>query len=203
MPWISEAKEEYTHAAKVNDPDPKFILLAFETVMYWFAPFVESPSPNLPETELGLPEELIVFDDPEVSESKLEELLKLRYKTCPDVGAAAKAKTGVTNKTPNTAKRDNLFIFMYDYTNNTDAMERNSPIESITKLSLEQRKALSRLGLKTVEDLLRYFPTRYNTPGSIKSVETLLEGDEAALFGKIVSIKTGKLLEIHPHILLS
>lgn len=81
---------------------------------------------------------------------------------------------------------------MYDYTNNTDAMERNSPIESITKLSLEQRKALSRLGLKTVEDLLRYFPTRYNTPGSIKSVETLLEGDEAALFGKIVSIKTGK-----------
>lgn len=160
--------------------------------MYWFAPFVESPSPNLPETELGLPEELIVFDDPEVSESKLEELLKLRYKTCPDVGAAAKAKTGVTNKTPNTAKRDNLFIFMYDYTNNTDAMERNSPLESITKLSLEQRKALSRLGLKTVEDLLRYFPTRYNTPGSIKSVETLLEGDEAALFGKIFALKTGK-----------
>lgn len=81
---------------------------------------------------------------------------------------------------------------MYDYTKPKLDMHVNTPIDKITKISLDQKKALSRLGLKTAQDLMRYFPTRYNTPGMIKSVETLLEGDEAALFGKIFSLKTGK-----------
>ncbi len=74
----------------------------------------------------------------------------------------------------------------------TTRTEPESPIDQITRISPLQKKALAKIGLRTAEDLLFYFPTRYNTPGMVKNIETLLEGDEVALFGKILAPKTGK-----------
>ncbi len=74
----------------------------------------------------------------------------------------------------------------------TTRTEPESPIDQITRISPLQKKALAKIGLRTAEDLLFYFPTRYNTPGMVKNIETLLEGDEVALFGKILARKTGK-----------
>jgi ATP-dependent DNA helicase RecG len=68
----------------------------------------------------------------------------------------------------------------------------NTPIESIQRLSPFQKKALAKMRLKTVEDILRHFPTRYGEAGMVKSVEFLIAGENAVVFGKISKLKTAK-----------
>lgn len=68
----------------------------------------------------------------------------------------------------------------------------NDPIESIHRLTFSQKKALAKMGLKKISDILRHFPTRYGEAGAIKSIEFLNAGDEAVVYGKISKLKTGK-----------
>jgi len=68
----------------------------------------------------------------------------------------------------------------------------DTPIESIFRLSSFQKKALSKMCLKKVGDLLRHFPSRYGEAGSIKAIEFLVPGENAVVFGKISKLKTGK-----------
>lgn len=65
-------------------------------------------------------------------------------------------------------------------------------IESIQRLSPLQKKALSKMRLKKVEDILRYFPQRYGEVGLVKAIEFLNAGENAVVFGKISKLKTGK-----------
>ncbi len=58
--------------------------------------------------------------------------------------------------------------------------------------NLIQQKALERLGLDSVEKLLRYFPARYNEPGSQKNVANLIVGEEVTIYGRVLSSKTSK-----------
>ena len=46
--------------------------------------------------------------------------------------------------------------------------------------------------LETVEDLLYYFPARYGDTSQIKSIESLVKGDDATIFGKISGLKTSR-----------
>jgi ATP-dependent DNA helicase RecG len=55
-----------------------------------------------------------------------------------------------------------------------------------------QQKALERLGLDSVEKVLRYFPSRYDEPGSQKNIADLVAGDEATIYGRVLSSKTSK-----------
>ena len=55
-----------------------------------------------------------------------------------------------------------------------------------------QQKALERLKLDSVEKILRYFPSRYDEPGSQKNIIDLVEGDEATIYGRVLSRKTSK-----------
>lgn len=55
-----------------------------------------------------------------------------------------------------------------------------------------QQKALERLGVSNLEDLLRYFPARYNEPGLRRAIAELKAGDETIISGKILSVKTSK-----------
>ncbi|MEK7635181.1 MAG: ATP-dependent DNA helicase RecG [Patescibacteria group bacterium] len=71
-------------------------------------------------------------------------------------------------------------------------IKTDTPLETIFRLSLFQKKALSKMRLKKVEDLLRHFPTRYGEAGAVKSIEYLTAGEEAVIFGKISKLKTGK-----------
>ncbi len=48
-----------------------------------------------------------------------------------------------------------------------------------------QKAALSRLGIKTVEDLLYHFPVRYGDTVESRSIASLKKGDEAVIFGKV------------------
>ncbi len=55
-----------------------------------------------------------------------------------------------------------------------------------------QRQALTKLGLKTVRDLLFYFPTRYEQAGGEASVSGLVLGQEATLVGTLEKLETKK-----------
>ncbi|MBX4195692.1 ATP-dependent DNA helicase RecG [Candidatus Parcubacteria bacterium] len=55
-----------------------------------------------------------------------------------------------------------------------------------------QEKALKRLGVETVEDLLYHFPTRYGDTAEVTSIASLKKGDTATIFGKISGLKTSK-----------
>jgi len=71
-------------------------------------------------------------------------------------------------------------------------MDTNSPIEKIFQLRQPQKKALAHLGIITARDLLFHFPSRYDNMAELKNISELKEGDDTVIYGKIVSIKTGK-----------
>ncbi|MFA6338466.1 MAG: ATP-dependent DNA helicase RecG [Candidatus Paceibacterota bacterium] len=66
------------------------------------------------------------------------------------------------------------------------------PIEKAFRLSPLQKIALSKLRIKTVEDLLFYFPTHYGEIAEVKLIQNLSKGDHATLYGKISKLKMSK-----------
>jgi ATP-dependent DNA helicase RecG len=56
----------------------------------------------------------------------------------------------------------------------------------------DQKKALQKLGLNTPEDFLYHFPSRYGDTSEMKSIGSLVAGEAAVVFGKIIGLKTGK-----------
>ena len=55
-----------------------------------------------------------------------------------------------------------------------------------------ERQGLAKLGLKTVHDLLYYFPARYGDSADSKRIAEITIGEVATVFGKITQLKTGK-----------
>jgi ATP-dependent DNA helicase RecG len=68
----------------------------------------------------------------------------------------------------------------------------DTSLELISRLSPFQKKALTKMRLKNVEDILRHFPARYGEAGAVKSIEFLNAGESAVVFGKISNLKTAK-----------
>src|SRR4051812_31778979 len=71
-------------------------------------------------------------------------------------------------------------------------MELYSQIEKEFRLIPLQKKALSKMGISTIEDFLYYFPVRYGDTSQMKNVESLAKGDDSTIFGKISGLKTSK-----------
>jgi len=65
-------------------------------------------------------------------------------------------------------------------------------LSSIFRILPAQEKALKRLGVLSVEDLLYYFPLRYGDTAKVFNIDNLQKGDEATVFGEISGLKTGK-----------
>ena len=74
----------------------------------------------------------------------------------------------------------------YLYMNLTDLLEEH------TRILGPQKAALVRLGIKTVEDLLYHFPVRYGDTAESKSIQNVVAGENAVIFGKVSRLKTGK-----------
>lgn len=55
-----------------------------------------------------------------------------------------------------------------------------------------QEKALKRLGLLTIEDMLYHFPTRYTDTAEVSNIASLKKGETATIFGKITGLETKK-----------
>jgi len=71
-------------------------------------------------------------------------------------------------------------------------MNLQSPISELVRLDEAHKKALARLRLKTVEDLLYHLPTRYENMSDIQSVGALKKGDDAVVYGQVGGLKTRK-----------
>jgi hypothetical protein len=71
-------------------------------------------------------------------------------------------------------------------------MQFTDLIEKHFRLQDSQKKALKKIGLKTIEDLLYHFPTRYGDTSEMKNIGGLVAGETAVIFGKITGLKTGK-----------
>ena len=72
-------------------------------------------------------------------------------------------------------------------------MKLNDKIEKhFGRLDINQKKALARVGLETIEDILFYFPSRYSDISELHFISELVVGETATIMGKITSAKTKK-----------
>jgi len=71
-------------------------------------------------------------------------------------------------------------------------MNLTTLIEKEFRLKDTQKKALKRLGLKTLQDLLFHFPSRYESFAERKNIIDLAEGDKTTVYGRVIEIKTNK-----------
>ena len=55
-----------------------------------------------------------------------------------------------------------------------------------------QEKALKKLGIERVEDLLYHFPTRYGDVGQVATIANLRAGESAVVFGRISNLKMSR-----------
>jgi ATP-dependent DNA helicase RecG len=71
-------------------------------------------------------------------------------------------------------------------------MELHDKLEEKFRLDINQKKALKRLELFSVRDLLYHFPARYSDTSSVKNISELTAGETATVYGKISKLKTKK-----------
>lgn len=71
-------------------------------------------------------------------------------------------------------------------------MNAKDKIADHFRLDEAHRKALKRLRLETIEDLLLHLPTRYEDISQIQSVGGLTIGSDAVVYGKVGGLKTRK-----------
>lgn len=65
-------------------------------------------------------------------------------------------------------------------------MELSNPLsEHFTRLKPDQKKALSKLGIHTVRDLLYHFPARYEAAGPTGTIGSATAGSDVTLYGTI------------------
>lgn len=72
-------------------------------------------------------------------------------------------------------------------------MKLEDKIEShFPRLEERQKKALTKLKLETIRDLLFYFPSRYIKVDQITNIANLIEGENITIIGKIFKLKIKK-----------
>jgi len=71
-------------------------------------------------------------------------------------------------------------------------MKLSDKLEIIFRLDEHQRKALQRLSLFSVHDLLFHFPVRYSDMSELKQIANLTVGENATVYGQISKLKTKK-----------
>ena len=76
-------------------------------------------------------------------------------------------------------------------------MELHDKIEDKFRLDINQKKALHRLKLFSVFDLLFHFPIRYSDISEVKKISDLMPGDMATVCGKVSKLKTKKAFRSH------
>ncbi|MFA6355095.1 MAG: ATP-dependent DNA helicase RecG [Candidatus Paceibacterota bacterium] len=71
-------------------------------------------------------------------------------------------------------------------------MTLTDKIENHFRIDINQKKALAQLGLKTLKDLLYHFPSRYSDISQVRNINTLTDGENVTILGKISGLKTKK-----------
>lgn len=68
----------------------------------------------------------------------------------------------------------------------------STPLSNFFRLTPLQYSALTELGIFTIKDLLYHFPLRYGNTSSGKFIKDITDGEHVSIFGKVLSLKTGK-----------
>jgi ATP-dependent DNA helicase RecG len=71
-------------------------------------------------------------------------------------------------------------------------MQPTDLISTHFRLAPTQVKALKKLGLQTVHDLLYHFPARYDTETEVKRISDISAGETVTLYGRMHGLKTRK-----------
>ncbi len=71
-------------------------------------------------------------------------------------------------------------------------MKLADKIEDNFRLDINQKKALHRLKIFSVADLLHHFPVRYSEISIVKNISELIAGEMATVYGKVSKLKTKK-----------
>ena len=71
-------------------------------------------------------------------------------------------------------------------------MRLDDPLIEYLHLNEKQKSVLEKAGFKTVRDLLRHFPIRYENFRAPKAIADLIEGDEAQINGRVIKSKALK-----------
>jgi len=71
-------------------------------------------------------------------------------------------------------------------------MELHDKLETKFRLDENQKRALGRLKIFSVADLLFHFPVRYSDISEVKKIAELIPGDIATIYGKVSKLKTRK-----------
>ncbi len=76
-------------------------------------------------------------------------------------------------------------------------MKLSDTLSSVFRILPAQEKALKKLGVSTIEDLLYHFPVRYGNTADVVGIRDLKKGDTAVVFGQISGLKTKKGFRSH------
>ena len=71
-------------------------------------------------------------------------------------------------------------------------MQLLDKIEKHFRIDAFQKKALERLSLHSLRDLLYYFPSRYTDISEVRHINTLVSGETATILGTLSKLKTKK-----------
>ena len=71
-------------------------------------------------------------------------------------------------------------------------MEWSNRLETKFRLDTNQKRALGKLKLFSVADLLFHFPVRYSDISEVKNISDLIAGEVATVYGKVSKLKTKK-----------
>jgi len=71
-------------------------------------------------------------------------------------------------------------------------MNLEDPLKKHFRLLPPQEKALKKMGVEKIQDLLYYFPSRYSNTTESRAVKNINKGDDVTLFGKLRDLKIGK-----------
>ncbi len=76
-------------------------------------------------------------------------------------------------------------------------MQLHDKLETKFRLDEKQKKALHKLNLFSVHDLLFHFPVRYSDISEVKQIIDLIPGEVATVYGKVSKLKTKKGFRSH------
>jgi ATP-dependent DNA helicase RecG len=71
-------------------------------------------------------------------------------------------------------------------------MTPTTPLSKFTKILPDQAKALARLGLSTIEDLLYFMPVRYSNVSTVTVLDNAEPDVEITVYGILTNLKTMK-----------
>ena len=71
-------------------------------------------------------------------------------------------------------------------------MHLSDRLENKFRLDINQKKALNKLRIFSIADLLFHFPVRYSDMSELKKISELVAGDTATVYGKVSKLKTKK-----------